>query len=140
MRYTPEHIWELEPNEIFVFGSNKRGKHGAGAAYVAAKCFGAQHGVGVGRTGSCYAIATKDENFRQMPLHLIKAQFRELLVYATTHQDLRFLVTPVGCGLAGYTAEDIAPLFFEFKWPPNVIYPKAWAVIARQTPASPPSA
>jgi hypothetical protein len=96
---------------IFVFGSNLAGAHGAGAALEAAKHFGAQYGVGVGRTGRAYAIPTKDVQIKTMQLVEIQAYVHDFLEYAKSEPDLNFFVTAIGCGLAGYEPSHIAPMF-----------------------------
>lgn len=118
---TPENITLLKPNEIFVFGSNLAGRHGAGAALLAAKRFGAQRGVGEGLMGQCYALPTKDEFVETLPLNEINRYVAEFLNVAWKHPELTFFVTKIGCGLAGYDVEEIAPLFH--KVPANVILP-----------------
>lgn len=91
--------------EVFVFGSNKKGHHGAGAAAYASEHFGAQWGVGEGMTGRCYALPTMEgiTSFRRAVITFTK--------YARAHKDKIFLVTKVGCGIAGYTVEQVAPMF-----------------------------
>lgn len=96
---------------IFVFGSNLAGRHGKGAALEARKRWGAEPGTGIGRTGNAYAIPTKDANLRTLPLAFIGDHARVFLKYAELHPELEFYVTRVGCGLAGYTEEQIKPLF-----------------------------
>ena len=120
-------ITSLLPNEIFVFGSNYAGRHGKGAAKQALK-FGAIRGQGVGLMGQTYGIATKDRDLKVLPLSSIQAQIRKFLEYAYLHQELRFLVTPIGCGLAGYKPKDIAPLFYYYKIPMNVVMPDVFKV------------
>jgi hypothetical protein len=115
-------ITSLKPNEVFVFGSNLAGIHGAGAALFAKEHFGAQQGVGLGPTGQSYAIPTKDERLQTLPLAEIQKYVWYFQNYASIHQTVRFLVTPIGCGLAGYTPAQIAPLFK--MWQPNVILPE----------------
>lgn len=115
-------ITHLKENEIFVFGSNLAGRHGKGAAATARLLFGAKYGVGIGPTGQCYAIPTKDEKIRTLPLREIKKHVGDFIEYAYSHPNLRFLVTPIGTGLAGYTAEEIAPMFHGS--PENVVLPK----------------
>lgn len=100
----------LEPNEIFVFGSNYAGRHGKGAALTALRKFGAKSGQGVGLMGHSYGIATKDRNIHTLPLMSIKTQINKFLVFALEHPDLKFLVTPIGCGLTGYEYREIIPL------------------------------
>lgn len=99
------------PNNIFVFGSNLAGRHGAGSALEALQYWGAIHGRGVGRQGNSYAIPTKDERLKTLPLERIKLYVDEFQQYARVHPQLDFYVVPIGCGLAGYTAIQIAPLF-----------------------------
>lgn len=110
-RHTPEAIFELTEGQIFVFGSNTAGRHGAGAARIAAKNFKAQYGVGSGPTGFTYAIPTKDSALNTLPLSVIAEHASSFFWYAKQNPSLDFLVTPIGCGLAGYTASDIAPIF-----------------------------
>lgn len=96
---------------IFVFGSNLAGRHGKGAALYAKNFHGAKYGVGVGRTGNSYAIPTKDERIRTLPLAQIAKYVAEFLDYAREHQHLEFEVTKIGCGLAGYSEHEIKPMF-----------------------------
>lgn len=111
---------------IFVFGSNLAGRHGKGAALHARKHYGAVYGVGVGRTGNAYAIPTKDENLKTLPLLVIFTHIEYFKLYARKNPDLTFEVTRVGCGLAGYTDADIAPLFKDA--PENCILPEGWRI------------
>jgi hypothetical protein len=122
MKYTPENITELKPNQVFVFGSNTAGIHGAGAARFAHKVFGAEFGVGIGMTGKCYALPTKDENIWTLPLTEIQGYVIDFLDFAKENPDKTFLLTQIGCGLAGWTPEDIAPMFKNH--PNNVIIPR----------------
>ncbi len=96
---------------VFVFGSNEAGIHGAGSAEEAALLWDAKHGVGVGPTGHAYAIPTKNEKLRRLPLPRIKAYVARFLRWAEAHPDTKFITVAIGCGLAGYTPEDIAPFF-----------------------------
>lgn len=107
-RVTPAHISALKPNEIFVFGSNLAGMHGGGAARAAHLHFGALMGVGVGPQGQSYAIPTM-----QGGVETIRPYVDEFILYARQHPELTFLVTPIGCGIAGFSPEEIAPLFQE---------------------------
>lgn len=109
---------------IFVFGSNLAGRHGKGAALAARQQHGAIYGVGVGRTGNAYAIPTKDRNLRTLPLESIASHVRGFIDYASANQDLNFQVTRVGCGLAGYTDQQIAPMFSNA--PNNCQLPDGW--------------
>jgi hypothetical protein len=95
---------------IFVFGSNLAGRHGRGAALSARQEWGARYGVGVGRTGRAYAIPTKDERLRPLPLDVIAGHVATFLAYARANPELTFRVTAFGCGLAGYRPWHIAPL------------------------------
>jgi hypothetical protein len=96
---------------IFVFGSNLAGRHGKGAALWALKHYGALYGHGEGLQGESYALPTKDEALRTLPLPKIEEHVRRFLAFARENRHLRFFVTPVGTGLAGYQPEDIAPMF-----------------------------
>ena len=97
--------------DIFVFGSNLSGRHGKGAALAARLQHGAIYGKGVGRQGNSYAIPTKDFNIQTLPLEVIQTHVSTFLEYARNHPGLTFNVSRVGCGLAGYTNEEIAPMF-----------------------------
>lgn len=98
-------------SEIFVFGSNLAGRHGKGAALAALRDHGAVRGRGFGPQGNSYAIPTKDTRLISLPLERIRNYVREFLAYARQHPELTFQVTRVGCGLAGYTDEQIGPMF-----------------------------
>lgn len=117
-------IRSLKSNEVFVFGSNLAGRHGKGAALMAARKFGAERGVGSGPTGQCYAIPTKDQHIKTLPLEQIQISVRIFINYAAHHLENTFLLTRIGCGLAGYKDEQIAPMFKGIS--PNVIPPKEW--------------
>lgn len=106
---------------IFVFGSNLAGRHGAGSAREAVLKYGAQYGIGEGRTGNAYAIPTKDEILRVLPLSVIGEAVARFLRYARANPCDTFYVVEIGCGLAGYTPEQIAPLFRDL--PANVWLP-----------------
>ncbi len=100
-----------ETPSVFVFGSNLAGRHGKGAALFARQNHGAVYGVGIGLTGNAYAIPTKDEQLRTLPLPLIAGHVRDFLAFARQHPEMRFKVTAIGTGLAGYTHPQIAPMF-----------------------------
>jgi hypothetical protein len=98
-------------DEIFVFGSNLAGIHGAGSALYAKKHYGALQGVGSGRMGLSYAIPTKNRALLTLPLSDIALHVKEFIKYAAAHTETQFHVVAIGCGLAGYSPKDIAPLF-----------------------------
>ena len=124
-RITPRWIDSLKENEIFVFGSNLAGMHGGGAARIARLHFGAVMGKGVGLQGQSYAIPTM-----QGGVETIRPYVEEFIIFAHQHPDLHFLVTPIGCGIAGFEAEDIAPLFEKAKEMKNISLPESfWEVI-----------
>ena len=124
MDYTPDSITSLKKGEIFVFGSNESGIHGAGAAAFAEQRFGAKRGQGWGLAGKTFAIPTKDWRIMQLPLSAIKFYIGRFVAFASDNPQYKFYVTKIGCGLAGFTVEDIAPLFLCYKLPSNVILPK----------------
>ena len=117
--YTPERIIELKSNEIFVFGSNLAGAHGGGAARLAYNRFGAIWGQGVGLQGKSYAIPTM-----QGGVETIKPYVDEFIEFTTNHPEYKFLVTRIGCGIAGFSADEIAPLFMKAIDLENVILPQ----------------
>lgn len=124
-RVTPPFITSLKDGEIFVFGSNKEGRHGGGAARVAYEKFGAKWGEGIGMTGRCYAIPTMDGS-----LDIIRKHVDDFTEYARSHPELTFLVTRIGCGIAGWTDAEIAPLFRKASELTNVTLPKSfWKVL-----------
>lgn len=109
---------------IFVFGSNLAGRHGKGAALYAKTHYGAIQFVGFGRQGSSYAIPTKDSNLNVLSLQRIEFYVKEFIKYAKVNPEEQFLITRVGCGLAGYTDEQIAPLFKGI--PDNCVIDASW--------------
>lgn len=116
-RVSPQWINKLEPGEIFVFGSNIDGLHGGGAAYVAMKQFGAIWGQGEGLQGQSYAIPTM-EGYESM-----KKAVERFIDFAKKHPELKFLVTAIGCGIAGYKVKEVAPLFKDSIGLENVYLP-----------------
>lgn len=110
--------------EVFVFGSNLAGRHGKGAALHALRNWGAIYGQGVGLQGDSYAIPTKNAFLHTLPLYEIEEFVDEFIRFARTKPDWKFLLTPIGCGLAGYKREQIRPLFKNA--PDNVIFLKEW--------------
>lgn len=120
-RYTPDFITELKPGEIFVFGSNLDGFHAGGAARIAVQKFGAVWGQGVGLQGQSYAIPTM-----QGGVETIKPYVDQFIDFAKEHPELTFLVTRIGCGIAGFQDRVIAPLFADAITVPNIILPRQW--------------
>lgn len=124
-RVTPEWIDDLQENQVFVFGSNLAGMHGGGAARIARLRFGAVMGNGVGMQGRSYAIPTM-----QGGTETIRPYVNDFIAYAKEHPELTFLVTPIGCGIAGFEPEDIAPLFELASNVENIWLPKSfWEVL-----------
>lgn len=119
--YTPAHISHLNDGEIFVFGSNINGWHGGGAARFAYDKFGAVWGVGEGLTGQCYALPTMEGG-----VDYIAGNVRNFIEFAKSHPELKFYVTPVACGIAGFTLEQIAPLFHDALPVKNIILPASF--------------
>ena len=117
--YTPERITELKPNEIFVFGSNLAGSHGGGAARLAYNRFGAIWGQGVGLQGQSYAIPTMYGG-----VDVIKPYVDEFILFAKKHPEYEFLVTRIGCGIAAFTPDEIAPLFYHVIDCENIVLPR----------------
>jgi hypothetical protein len=118
-------ITHLKPNEIFVFGSNLGGRHAGGAARLAAERFGAEEGVGEGLTGQSYAFPTLTANFAMVSMEALERSRDRLYETARAHPKKTFLLTKVGCGIAGFAEEEIRPLF---RNPPaNVVLPEDWA-------------
>jgi hypothetical protein len=112
------------PNWIFVFGSNLASHHGAGAALKAARFYGAKRGVAEGLEGKSYALPTKDAQLKTLSIARIAEHAERFTAFARSRPDLQFQLTRVGCGLAGYTDEQIAPLFRNA--PDNVLQPCRW--------------
>lgn len=125
-KYSPEFITELAEDEVFVFGSNLAGMHGGGAAATAHRCFGAVWGKGVGLYGQSYAIPTM-----QGGVETVKPYVDEFISFAKSHPELRFLVTKIGCGIAGFREEQIAPLFAEAIDIDNIILPHDFVEIIK---------
>ena len=126
-RITPTMIHALQPNEIFVFGSNLQGIHAGGAARTARIMFGAEMGNGVGLQGQSYAIPTM-----QGGVETIRPYVDKFISYATEHPEIHFLVTPIGCGIAGFSPEEIAPLFDKAHHVENIYLPESfWDILNR---------
>lgn len=125
-RVTPNWIEDLQEGQIFVFGSNEAGHHDGGAARIALEKFGAAYGQGRGLQGRSYAIPTMAGS-----LGAIARDVDEFIMFADSHPDLTFLVTRIGCGIAGWRDEDIAPLFARAYSLPNVYLPaEFWRVLS----------
>lgn len=124
MNYTPENITSLGPDEVFVFGSNLQGLHAGGAARVAYQKFGAVMGQGVGMQGQSYAIPTMHGGVRD-----IKPYVDDFIDLAREWDQTTFYVTRIGCGIAGFKDEEIAPLFDEAYDLYNVRLPESFARI-----------
>lgn len=124
MNISNPNICFLQKNEVFVFGSNEAGIHGAGAARAAYDKFGAVLGQGYGFAGSSFAIPTKDKSIETLPISKIKIYVDKFLIYAAEHAELDFLVTKIGTGLAGLSVEEIAPLFEDAIYINNIYLPR----------------
>ena len=123
-RVTPDYVSDLKTDEVFVFGSDGAGHHDGGASAFALEHFGAIYGQGEGRQGKSYAIPTTEG------LVKLKDAVDTFITYAAAHQDTHFLVTPVGCGVAGFTPYDVAPLFKPCIRMENVSLPKSfWDIL-----------
>lgn len=117
-------ITKLNKDEVFVFGSNLGGKHIGGAALQAKEQFGAKEGVGEGLTGMCYAFPTLDTNFEKRGLGQLRESVRDLYKCAKANKKYKFLLTKVGCGIAGYEEDFMKSLFKDA--PKNIIKPVGW--------------
>ena len=118
--------------QVFVFGSNLAGRHGKGAALDAYKRHGAIYGQGMGYQGCSYGIPTKDRGLKTLPLSTIRSYVLDFLFFANEHPEMRFNVTRIGCGLAGKTDKEIAPMFTGAS--DNVILPVGWRELAGRQP------
>ena len=130
MRVT-NHIFELKDNEIFVFGSNEIGIHGKGAAKTAKK-WGAKHLQGIGLMGQTYGIPTVKElrPYTVLSVSKIKKHVDDFIIFAKENKDKFFFITEIGCGLAGHSVNDIAPLFQKVMELDNISMPKKfWDVL-----------
>lgn len=126
MRISPDMITSLRPDEVFVFGSNLAGMHGGGAARLALERFGAVWGQGVGLQGQSYAIPTM-----QGGVETIAPYVDEFIDFARRNPGLKFLVTEIGCGIAGFTPAEIAPLFARAVDVGNIYLPARFAALLR---------
>jgi hypothetical protein len=123
MKNTPDIINNLRENEIFVFGSNESGRHGKGAAKTAILKFGAVYGKGYGLQGQSFAIPTKDRWLKILPICEISKYVDDFIAFAKQHPELKFFVTKIGCGLAGYSVSEMRELFISREIPEHVILP-----------------
>lgn len=124
LRISSGNITKLGTNEVFVFGSNEQGLHHAGAALLAAQHFGAIDGEGYGLFGNSFAIPTKDVVIKTLPIEEITRYVKHFIYQASTKYAHKiFLVTEIGCGLANYSPEDIAPLFKDALQYDNIYLP-----------------
>lgn len=129
-RITSENITDLKENEVFVFGSNEHGFHGAGAAKLAKEKFGAIEGKGYGPAGQSFTIPTKDWGMDQMPRDAMECFIVRFIGYALRHPEKHFLVTQIGCGLAGFTPQEVAPYFQLAQHIPNISLPQCfWDIL-----------
>lgn len=135
MKTTNENITSLEPNQIFVFGSNTRGVHGKGAAKLASDKFGAIFGQGEGLQGQSYGIPTRgypNGRLETLSVNEIEAYVETFIDFAKQKPNYEFLVTKIGCGLAGHSLEDMAILFKDAIDIPNVVLPSEFIEIIKK--------
>lgn len=124
-RIAPDRIADLRENEVFVFGSNLAGMHAGGAAHLAFRKFGAVWGQGVGLQGRSYAIPTMQEG-----VETIRPHVEAFIGFAREHPQLKFLVTQIGCGIAGFSPRQIAPLFEPARRVENIFLPACfWDIL-----------
>lgn len=124
-RIAPDRIADLRENEVFVFGSNLAGMHAGGAARLAFRKFGAVWGQGVGLQGRSYAIPTMQEG-----VETIRPHVEAFIGFAREHPQLKFLVTQIGCGIAGFSPRQIAPLFESARHVENIFLPSCfWDIL-----------
>ena len=128
-RVTSNHIERLQPNEIFVFGSNLSGHHGSGAALLAMNKWGAIWGQGVGLQGQTYGIPTM-----QGGVETIRPYVDEFIQFANKHPEMTFLVTEIGCGIAGFPPQEIAPLFAKATTTENIHLPQRFSDLLGKIP------
>ena len=126
-KYTPNKIASLQNNEIFVFGSNLDGLHGGGAARIAYQKFGAQWGKGVGIQGKSYGIPTMHGGVDE-----IKPYVDEFIEFALSNKEYTFLVSRIGCGIAGFSPNEIAPLFTKAIEIENILLPKDFVQVIEE--------
>lgn len=122
----PAHTHTKDDPRVFVFGSNAAGIHGAGAAAYARLELGAVLGVGEGPTGRTYALPTCYRPGEPVTMPELAVYVYNFLEYARQHPDTRFFVSPVGCGIAGFTEEEVSYIFRELGIPDNCDMPPGW--------------
>ena len=129
-RYTEEVITNLEPYEVFVFGSNEAGGHGGGSALTAYKNFGAKLGTSFGLTGSSFAIPTVNKSIEKLDKEKLLEYLKRFIQFAKDNKQYTFLFTKIGCGIAGFKIEEIRELFWKSVelsndgcLPNNIVYP-----------------
>lgn len=127
-KYTPNHIYDLRPNQIFVFGTDTKGSQKYGASGIASKRFGAHIGVTNGPTGMCYALPTKGSSINDLSMAVEK-----FISYAHSNNQYTYMVTPIGCGHAGHSADVIAPLFKDCLLMDNVWLPDVFIQVYRKS-------
>lgn len=126
-RTIPDFITELKPHEIFVFGSNLSGSHGGGAAALAYRKWGAVWGQGVGLQGQTYGIPTMLGG-----VDTIRPYVDDFIRFAKQHPEMTFLVTEIGCGIAGFKVSEMAPLFVEAIPVENIHLPaSSWGILQK---------
>lgn len=116
-----------DPRYVFVFGANERGAHGRGAAAHAKQYHKAKNGVGYGLQGNSFGIPTKDSKIKTLPLSKIGKYVADFIRFAEENKEMEFFVTAIGTGLAGYSHEQIAPMFKDA--PYNCVLPERWKEI-----------
>ncbi|NHC04179.1 hypothetical protein G9F31_10405 [Acinetobacter sp. 187] len=124
-------VKQLAEDTVFVFGSNMAGTHAGGAAKTALLHFGAMKGAGRGWSGQSYAIPTMNEHLQQMPLSQIQHYIEDFKIYTKNHPKLKYFITSIGCGVAGYKVEEIAPMFKGIS--KNVIFPISFRPFVEKT-------
>lgn len=122
----PSQIKKLKDHEVFVFGSNMNGEHSAGAAKQALDSFGAVNGKSEGLYGQSYAFPTLDKNMNKRSINNLKQSVDRLIICANKHRTKTFLLTKVGCGIAGFDENEMKQLFDRPDMPANIIKPVGW--------------
>ena len=128
-QFTPENITELKPNEVFVFGSNMAGNHAGGAARTAVEKFGAVMGQAEGLQGQSYAIPTLDKDMNKVTPEQLQASLERLAEYARVNSSTTFYLTKIGCGIAGFTEEEVIRLLNNVDMPGNIVIPEDFNVV-----------